>query len=89
MLLLSFVDRDMAMRFRGGGVGHTSTRAATNSFLSDRDFLDLSSSNEHDNVDEEFTQDANEGGIDSDEQEDWLDTLPDEIMASSNYYIRK
>ena len=38
---LSFVDRDMAMRFRGGGVGHTSTRAATNTFLSDRDFLDL------------------------------------------------
>ncbi|PPQ73389.1 hypothetical protein CVT24_008509 [Panaeolus cyanescens] len=31
-----FADRDMMMRFRGGGVGHLSTRAATNWFLSDR-----------------------------------------------------
>ncbi|KIL55287.1 hypothetical protein M378DRAFT_173752, partial [Amanita muscaria Koide BX008] len=31
-----FVDRDMFMRFRGGGVGHKSTRAATNVFLADR-----------------------------------------------------
>lgn len=29
------------MRFRGGGVGHTSTRAATDRFLQDRDQLDL------------------------------------------------
>jgi hypothetical protein len=29
------------MRFRGGGVGHTSTRAATNTFKKDRDALDL------------------------------------------------
>lgn len=28
------------MRFRGGGVGHTSTRNATNRFLQDRDRLD-------------------------------------------------
>ncbi|KAG6824136.1 hypothetical protein H0H92_007879 [Tricholoma furcatifolium] len=31
-----FVDHDMIMRFRGGGVGHKSTREATNIFLSDR-----------------------------------------------------
>ncbi|KAG6827318.1 hypothetical protein H0H92_012339 [Tricholoma furcatifolium] len=31
-----FVDRDMIMRFRGGGVGHKSTREATDVFLSDR-----------------------------------------------------
>jgi hypothetical protein len=31
----------MFMRFRGGGVGHKSTREATNSFMMDRDKLDL------------------------------------------------
>ncbi len=31
-----FVDRDMFMRFRGGGVGHKSTREATNQCLQDR-----------------------------------------------------
>ena len=31
-----FVDRDMFMRFRGGGVGHASTRDATIPLLSDR-----------------------------------------------------
>jgi len=30
----------MLMRFRGGGVGHTSTRIATDRFLQDRDRLD-------------------------------------------------
>lgn len=40
MYQCSFVDRDMAMRFRGGGVGHKSTRVATDSFLTDRDRLD-------------------------------------------------
>ena len=33
----------MIMRFRGGGVGHTSTRAATNVFKADRDILDMKS----------------------------------------------
>jgi hypothetical protein len=33
----------MIMRFRGGGVGHTSTRAATNVFKTDRDDLDMKS----------------------------------------------
>ncbi|KAF6741116.1 hypothetical protein DFP72DRAFT_834947 [Ephemerocybe angulata] len=36
-----FVDRDMFMRYRGGGVGHKSTRRATDFFLNDRDKLDL------------------------------------------------
>lgn len=29
------------MRFRGGGVGHSSTRAATDTFKNDRDGLDM------------------------------------------------
>ena len=36
-----FVDRDMLMRFRGGGVGHKSTCNATNHFLGDRFSGDL------------------------------------------------
>ncbi|KAG6849498.1 hypothetical protein C0991_011473, partial [Blastosporella zonata] len=31
-----FVDRDMIMQFRSGGVGHKSLRDATNAFISDR-----------------------------------------------------
>lgn len=31
----------MMMRYRGGGVGHKSTRDATNKFLTDRDILDI------------------------------------------------
>lgn len=38
--LLRFADRDMVMRFRGGGVGHKATRAATDTFKKDRDKLD-------------------------------------------------
>ena len=38
-----FVDRDMMMRFRGGGVGHSSTRAASDIFKNDRDELDITS----------------------------------------------
>lgn len=46
----------MFMRFRGGGVGHTSTRAATDTFKSDRDGLDIQSRqarNEAFNVEDE------------------------------------
>ena len=35
------------MRFRGSGVGHTSTRAATNTFKADRDILDTRSHQGH------------------------------------------
>ncbi|KAJ3557384.1 hypothetical protein NP233_g11755 [Leucocoprinus birnbaumii] len=39
-----FPDRDIVMRFRGGGVGHKSTRHATNYFLEDRDSQDYPTS---------------------------------------------
>lgn len=66
------------MRFRGGGVGHTSTRAATNTFLSDRDFLDLGTARDGheelgDDFGEEYTRGANEGENNPDEQDDWSD----------------
>jgi hypothetical protein len=38
------------MRFRGGGVGHKSTREATDSFKKDRDWLDMKSDIEEDEV---------------------------------------
>jgi hypothetical protein len=63
MYLDSFVDRDMMMRFRGGGVGHTSTRTATDWFLKDRDKLDMASemADEGRNEDgEPFEDDDNE-----------------------------
>ena len=52
----------MLMRFRGGGVGHTSTRTATDQFLKDRDRLD------RDNGSMQGGDDA-----DSDEIEDGFD----------------
>ncbi|TFK17135.1 hypothetical protein FA15DRAFT_650555 [Coprinopsis marcescibilis] len=36
-----FSHRDLFMRFRGGGVGHTSTREAADFFLGDRDEVDV------------------------------------------------
>ena len=47
----------MAMRFRGGGVGHSSTRAATNSYLTDRDRLDLGAvRDEHEELGSDFEE---------------------------------
>ncbi|KAH6887382.1 hypothetical protein BKA70DRAFT_74194 [Coprinopsis sp. MPI-PUGE-AT-0042] len=36
-----FADRDLFMRYRGGGIGHTATREATDHFLQDRDGTDV------------------------------------------------
>lgn len=41
------------MRFRGGGVGHTGTRMATDKFLQDRDQLDLENGPTHSGDDED------------------------------------
>ena len=60
-----FADRDLMMRFRGGGVGHKSTRQATNFFKKDRHASDLQDSLERrsDNVEEnEEINDSEEGG---------------------------
>lgn len=69
------------MRFRGGGVGHKSTRAATDFFKNDRDPLDLKVSDsdldEEEIAVEEIEGDANPG---SDEENDYgynLREIPD------------
>ena len=41
---LRFADRDLMMRFRGSGVGHKSTRQATDFFKKDRHVLDMENS---------------------------------------------
>jgi hypothetical protein len=47
----------MFMRYRGGGVGHSSTREATNKFLHDRDRLDVPNGHEgvEDDVEDEIS----------------------------------
>lgn len=64
LLACSFVDRDIFMRYWGGGVGHKSTRDATDFFLSDRDTADIqrqqqrsSSKNEKEVEDEDEDED--------------------------------
>jgi len=54
------------MHFRGGGVGHKSTREATNFFKKDRDRLDMRSASS------EPTQD-----IDDEDDEEWDDVNKD------------
>jgi hypothetical protein len=46
-----FVDRDMFMRYRGGGVGHSITRAATNFFKRDRHPRDQNRYQQQDEMD--------------------------------------
>jgi hypothetical protein len=65
----SFVDRDMLMRFRGGGVGHTGTRAATNKFLEDRDQLDVDNGHMQGGDDEEGSHGDSEEDSDNDPDE--------------------
>jgi hypothetical protein len=43
----------MMMRYRGGGVGHKSTRDATNWFLNDRDRLDLTTADDEEDLESE------------------------------------
>jgi hypothetical protein len=62
------------MRFRGGGVGHKSTREATNFFKKDRDKLDLQKSAgvvDGDIVVEAEERDRNENPDEFDEEGDY------------------
>ena len=68
----------MFMRFRGGGVRHKSTREATNSFMTDRDKLDLATQEEMEpgtNIEPEKSQFEEPHGeddwVDADEEDDF------------------
>ena len=61
------------MRFRGGGVGHKSTREATDSFKKDRDQLDILKSDIEDDeaMPEILEPEPGEDEIEEDEEEDY------------------
>jgi len=60
------------MRFRGGGVGHKSTREATDSFKKDQDQLDVKSDIENDEAMPEILEpEPGEEEIEEDEEEDY------------------
>jgi hypothetical protein len=58
------------MRFRGGGVGHKSTREATDSFKKDRDQLDLELDDDE-AMPEILEPESGEEEIGEDEEEDY------------------
>jgi hypothetical protein len=75
LFFASFCDRDMIMRFRGGGVGHSSTRDATNHFLTDRHPTDLEPST--------FTE-LEEPDITTDEDMGSTEAIPDMAAVLDN-----
>jgi hypothetical protein len=73
-----FADRDLIMRFRGGGVGHKSTREATDSFKKDRDQLDIESNvsnvedvENNETMPEILVSEPGEGKVEEGEEEDY------------------
>jgi hypothetical protein len=77
------------MRFRGGGVGHKSTRAATDLFKNDRDALDLKpstpvpSESEGEGMEEEVEEiEYGDDGM-NDEEEDYGYILGDDFGSES------
>jgi hypothetical protein len=87
----------MIMRFRGGGVGHSSTRAATDLFKDDRDTLDMESrrarQNKCDPTNVEEEEDYDDIYMDSDlregseagEAEDEEDELSESELVDYGY----
>jgi hypothetical protein len=70
LLLSRFADRDLIMRFRGGGLGHKSTREATDFFKKDRDRLDVPKSEDVADVDSDDEAVEGEAGLGVAEDED-------------------
>ena len=58
------------MRFRGGGVGHSSTRADTDAFKDDRDGLDIISQRAREPQTNLNVQADEDHGMDSDDSDD-------------------
>jgi hypothetical protein len=69
-VLNRFSDRDLMMRFRGGGVGHKSTREATDFFKNDRDGLDKLAVDDDGEMESEEELEL-EHEIDEDEEDDY------------------
>jgi hypothetical protein len=75
-LLHRFVDRDMIMRFRGGGIGHQATRHADHQ-LNEAEESDISMSGEDDEALDGLATGANRTQYGEDE-EDWDDDDDDD-----------
>jgi hypothetical protein len=75
----------MLMRFRGGGVGHKSTREATAVFLEDRDPLDKVSVAQEDAGEDTSSEDNSEirGHQDSDSDHEELAQLDTRVVATT------
>ena len=83
LTLLSFVDRDMVMRFRGGGVGHKTTRKATRCFSEDVDVLDERDRMDDDSEEAEETVIASQSlDVDTDGSEAGGEELGSESSSS-------
>ncbi|KAJ3526412.1 hypothetical protein NMY22_g10174 [Coprinellus aureogranulatus] len=62
-----FADRDMFMRYRGGGAGHEAIRAAVDRFLPDRDEVDAQCRREHEEkIQKQAASDEEQSHSDSD-----------------------
>lgn len=78
----SFVDRDMFMRYRGGGVGHAAVREATDSFMADRDEHDIRFHAEHQAGHGEPGASTAADLQDDEDEEDW--NVMDDLHESLN-----
>jgi len=80
-----FVDRDMFMRYRGGGVGHASTREATKTFLLDRHADELRDIEKVDNIvgDNALNREIAEDDSDEQSEHDSVD-MRDETIDNDN-----
>jgi hypothetical protein len=88
VLISRFVDRDMFMRFRGGGVGYKVTRESDDFLQSDRAATKVEDS---DDKDPDIDMDASEKNaveddaeLDEDEDEDDREEDPNEVIADSD-----
>ncbi|KAF6742517.1 hypothetical protein DFP72DRAFT_830415 [Ephemerocybe angulata] len=84
-----FVDRDMFMRYRGGGIGHVTTRAATNTLLGDRDDEDLSrrspDSSDSSDVEMDGSSEDGEGVVDDEVLDDVLEVDNEELLDDEGW----
>jgi hypothetical protein len=88
MILSRFVDRDMFMPFRGGGIGHLSTGDATKSLLLDRPYDEFQNINNlEDIVEDDLLEDVADEKLLEDMAEDELlqeiaeGELPEDILG--------
>jgi hypothetical protein len=71
------------MRFRGGGIGHKSTREATNLFKKDRDQLDTLARSAVGNVEDDEVMSEEELELELDEEDDGDEDEDDYGYANS------